>query len=232
MTAETALNSPISPHMVSICLDHLVKALEGRPGCVDAARIAKSQSTKTLILGMEPKTGVELMLAGHAVLFLSVAAVTAEDLAAQSNSPGAARTRSALIALGRISGKNLDTLARLQNPGPRRAKASVPPPVPVPDAVEPDVEVEPAPAPAGPASATAPALAEPTQQPEAAEAAQPSQTAEAAQPPHPPRPSREVRRREKKLALRAMRAALAPPDARSRDGSAVPALQPGGTPRG
>ncbi len=218
MTVESTSDTPISPNMISVCLDHLVRTLAGRRGCEDAERIARSSGTKMLIQAINPKTGLELVLAGHAVMFLSLAAVTAEDLVAQTDSPGAARTRSAVIAMGRIAAKNMDALVRLRLPPGRKAKAAAPASW-APAAAEPDADMGSAAGSAGPVSQAAPMAAETSFAPEQPAAAEP------AQPPVGPRPSREMRRRAKQLALRSMRAAGMPPSAISKDALMARTLQ-------
>ncbi len=189
MTAEAASDSPACSDMINDCLDHLVQTMAGRPEADDAARIAKASVTKTLILAMDPKSGLELALASSAVLFLSLAAITGADLMTQAHSPGTARMRSAVVAMGRIAGKNMDTLARLQKPPSRQTKAAARP------VAAPAAEPKPAEDPASPA---------------------PAEVEAAFESPKPPQ-NRAMRRRAEKLVQRAMRAAGLPPPPRSRD---------------
>jgi hypothetical protein len=114
IAAATAEGQTLSPILIAACLDDLARVLSDRPDVPEDQRPAHAGATKRLILSFRPQDAMQLMLAGHAVLFSTLAADGARDIMRGLAEPMKSRARSNVTAMGRLVSKHVDTLIRLQ----------------------------------------------------------------------------------------------------------------------
>ena len=126
---------PIPPPIVSACLDDLVNALASRPNLTPQARQARAEGTRALILALQPQDAIQLMIAGQAVLFQTLAADCAQGLL--SGQPGITprQASAAVTAMGRLAARHLATLVKLRGGAARKKPAAEPPAPPAPQIV-------------------------------------------------------------------------------------------------
>ncbi len=122
---------PLSPtDLIETCLGGIVKALAAQPGLTDEARRDHTGIIKKMILALEPKDATQLMLAGQAMLFMTLTADAATNLQTITDEKLRARLQGQVIALGRLAARHMDRLIRLRDPARRAAAKPAPDPAP------------------------------------------------------------------------------------------------------
>ncbi len=125
MTAAIA-ESPLPPGLIETCLGGVVKALSAQPGLTDDARRDMRETIRKMILALTPNDATQLMLAGQAMLFMTLAANAAFDLLNGMADAQKPRAQAHVIALGRLSARHMDRLIRLRTPSVRAKAKPVP----------------------------------------------------------------------------------------------------------
>ena len=133
----------------------IADAVADRPGLTEAQRSVSQQTTVYSVMGLQPRDPVEIMLAGHCVIYDHMLRDGARDLLRGQDEQIKLRARPGTLASGKMFLSSLDMLLRMQNRGAGKistlptATQSSTPREPVP---QPPTEVaHPPPPPAAPA---------------------------------------------------------------------------------
>jgi hypothetical protein len=93
---------PSVAELTTIVARDIINSLANRPGESAAMAAARAAAARTQIDAFAPRDAVEIMLAGQAVLFQSLAADAAREARAASSADMSRRLRQQIIALGRL----------------------------------------------------------------------------------------------------------------------------------
>jgi hypothetical protein len=143
-------------------LGGVVETVAGRPGQSQEQRLLREQTTVYSVMGFQPRDPVELMLAGHCVIFDHLLRDGARDLLRNHAEDIKLRARPGTLASGKMFLTSLNTLRRWQNRDadkiatlPKALRTAAPDaPAPEPEPVARPLAAAPPP-PAAPAAAAA-----------------------------------------------------------------------------
>jgi hypothetical protein len=155
--------------VVTPALDGIIRALSDRGGQTEAQRKIRADQSLIMILSFLPRDVVEMTLAGQTVMFNELLADAASDVLRGMEDTMKLRTRSTIVALGRLTQGHVDRLLKRGNQ-PHRTEVSEgdaakkepvrqAPVEPAAVAAAPDTT---APTAATPSAAAPPAMTEPT----------------------------------------------------------------------
>jgi len=117
--------APINPDVMLLALDSVLQALVADPRLSQAQREARARGTVGIVDSIQPENGLELMLAGQAILFNEMVADAARDTQVLEVGEPKMKARAAAVNLAKVFGKNVDQLIRLKG-RPARPTATVP----------------------------------------------------------------------------------------------------------